>query len=267
MSISKKIDKLTKIDKAQKAYDEKNVEHMKHVHDHHSAEKHQSEGHFIRSAVYGGLDGIITTFAVVSGVAGAKLAAGIVLILGFANLVADGISMAVGDYLSTRAEQEYYAKERKREEWEVEHYLPGERKEMIDIYVQKGYSKKDATTIIDTLLKNKEAFVDSMMVDELGILEDDENPIKNALVTFGSFTVFGFIPLFAFVGALAFGWFGERTFLVACILTGLTLFGLGALKTKFTGQKWYIAGLQMLAVGGVAAIAAYGVGVLLGGLA
>ena len=255
-----------KFDEAKKAFKGKDVARMKHIHDHHGHEEHKNSGHFIRSAVYGGLDGIITTFAVVSGVAGAKLAAGIVLILGFANLLADGISMAVGDFLSTRAEQEYYRKERQREEWEVEHYPDGEKKEMIDIYMRKGYSKKDATTIITTLFKKKDAFVDAMMVDELGIHQDDESPLRNALVTFASFVVFGFIPLFAFVGALAFGWFANSTFLVAAILTGVTMFTLGALKVKVTGQNWLRSGLEMLLVGGVAAAAAFGVGVLLGGL-
>ena len=78
--------------------------------------------------MYGGLDGIITTFAVVAGVAGASLSSGVVLILGFANLIADGLSMAIGDYLSTKAENEYNKAERAREKWEVENYPEGEKK-------------------------------------------------------------------------------------------------------------------------------------------
>ena len=88
--------------------------------------------------MYGGLDGIITTFAVVAGVAGASLSAGVVLILGFANLIADGISMAIGDYLSSKSEREYEAAERKREAWEVEHYPEGEKKELVELYEAQG---------------------------------------------------------------------------------------------------------------------------------
>ena len=256
-----------KIDKARVAYKNKDVQHLKHIHDHHGVEEHSSTGASIRSIVYGGLDGIITTFAIVSGVAGAQLNAGIVLILGFANLIADGISLAVGDYLSTKAEQEYQKKEREREEWELTQYPKGEKNEMIEIYTKKGYSKADANKIITLLMKNKKSFVDTMMADELGIAENNENPIKNGATTFGSFVVFGFVPLFAFVGAKLFGWFSTNTFLVSIILTGITMFTLGALKVRVTGRDWLKSGLEMLLVGGVAAGAAYGIGVLLGGLA
>ncbi|MCA9477682.1 MAG: VIT1/CCC1 transporter family protein [Nanoarchaeota archaeon] len=240
---------------------------MKHIHDHHGVEEHTSTGQHIKSIIYGGLDGIITTFAVVSGVAGAHLEAGVILIMGFANLIADGISMAVGDYLSTKAEQEYQKRERQREEWELHHYPKGEKEEMIEIYIRKGYSKEDATKIISLLMKNKDRFVDTMMADELGIPESAENPVTNAAFTFGSFILFGFVPLFAFVGSKLFGWFGEFTFPLSMILTALTMFSLGAAKVRLTGRDWLKSGLEMLFVGGLAASAAYGIGVLLGGLA
>jgi vacuolar iron transporter family protein len=109
--------------------------------------------------------------------------------------------------------------------------------------------------------------VDIMMVEELGILESDESPLKNAIVTFVSFCVFGFIPLAAFVLSSMFPFLKGGLFLAASILTGLTLFTLGALKTRFTGRSWLISGIEMLLVGGIAASAAYFIGVLLGGLA
>lgn len=256
-----------KLEKAREAFKKNDKDHSKHVHDHHGVESHQQTGAFLRSAVYGGLDGIITTFAIVSGVAGARLDVAIVLILGFSNLIADGISMGVGDYLSSKSEKEYHKSERAREEWEVENYFQGEKNEMIDIYVKKGYSQEDATKIINLLSKNKKAFVDSMMVDELGIMESDENPIKNGAVTFGSFVVFGFVPLFAFVGAWLFNWFGNSVFFLSIILTGVTMFTLGALKVRITGRNWFTSGIEMLLVGSLAAGASYGVGLLLGGLA
>src|SRR3989338_10774556 len=105
--------------KAREAYKNKNIKAT--IKAHKSApEQHKKEGKYIKSFVYGGLDGIITTFAVVAGVTGASLNAGIVLILGFANLTADGISMAFGDYLSTKAEKEYGRAERKKEEKAVQ---------------------------------------------------------------------------------------------------------------------------------------------------
>ncbi len=255
-----------KFDKLKKKRHSRSQKHSQHVKEHHGTEEHNDTGSFIRSAVYGGLDGIITTFAIVSGVAGAQLNAGIILILGFSNLIADGISMAVGDYLSTKSEQEYHQQEKAREEWEVENYFSGEKKEMEKIYVKKGYSQEDAKKIIELLAKNKPAFVDRMMVDELGIVENKENPVRNGAITFGSFALFGFVPLFAFVCAWAFNWFVNEVFIVSIILTAITMFTLGALKVRVTGRNWLKSGMEMLLLGGVAAGVAYGVGALLGGL-
>jgi len=189
------------------------------------------------------------------------------LILGFANLIADGLSMAIGDFLSSKAEIEYEQAERKREMWEVEHYPEGEKQELIELYMDKGLLKDDAKLITDTLSKNKKAWVDVMMVEELGIINESESPLKNALVTFFSFVVFGIIPILIYVLAIYIPGLDENTFLIACVLTGLTLFSLGALKVKITTKNWIISGLEMLLVGGVAAIAAYLIGDLLSGFA
>ncbi|NUQ61113.1 MAG: VIT1/CCC1 transporter family protein [Pirellulales bacterium] len=254
--------------KAKKAYEAGDIQASIAAHSASAKERHQHErGQYIKSAVYGGLDGIITTFAVVAGAAGAKLTAGIVLILGFANLIADGLSMAIGDYLSTKSEQEYERAERRREEWEIEHYPEGEKRELVELYVDKGLAPQDAETIVAILSKNKDAWIDVMMVEELGIFGSDESPLKNALVTFFSFGLFGFVPILVYVAARFVPLFREATFEIACLCTGLTLFALGALKVKITGRNWFKSGLEMLLVGGVAAAAAYAVGALLGGLA
>ncbi len=257
------------LDKAKDAYKKKNVEETIEAHKGNKApEEHNLEqGQYIKSLIYGGLDGIITTFAVVAGVAGASLSAGIVLILGFANLIADGLSMAIGDYLSTKAENEYKEIERERETWEVENYPEGEIQEMVEIYMHKGMTEEDAKSVMAIISKYKDAWVDIMMVEELGIIEDDESPLKNALVTFFSFAIFGFIPLVAYVFASFIPIFHTQTFVIASILTGLTLFALGALKVRVTGKNWFTSGFEMLIVGGIAATAAYLIGAVLSGLA
>lgn len=233
-----------------------------------AAERHtQAQGRYLKSAVYGGLDGIITTFAVVAGVAGAALSAGVVLILGFANLIADGISMAIGDYLSSKSEREYQTAERTREAWEVEHYPEGEKKELVEIYTAKGIPAQDAEAMVSILAKNPKAWVDIMMVEELGIVGSDESPLANAAATFLSFGVFGFIPLLTYVVAAFVPFLRANSFLIAALLTGATLFVLGAVKVRITGKNWLVSGLETFVIGGIAAAAAYGVGVLLGGLA
>ncbi|HCC23016.1 TPA: hypothetical protein DF272_02445 [Candidatus Falkowbacteria bacterium] len=230
-------------------------------------EHHKIEGRYIKSLIYGGLDGAVTTFAIVAGVAGASLSVGVVLILGFANLIADGISMAVGDFLSSKAENEYKKTERKREQWEVENHPDGEKLELIELYQEKGIAKPDAEAIVASISKYKEAWLDIMMVEELQIITDQTSPLKNALVTFFSFLIFGFVPLAAYIFARYVPIFSASTFLSAAVLTGLTLFVLGSLKSKLTDRHWFKAGAETLVVGGLAAVAAYGVGVLLAGLA
>ncbi|MBD3188849.1 hypothetical protein GF325_18615, partial [Candidatus Bathyarchaeota archaeon] len=209
---------------------------------------------------------IITTFAVVAGVEGAKLIIGVILVLGVANLLADGISMGIGDYLSTKSEREYQKREREREMWEVENYPEGEKLEMVELYEDKGMKKEDAEAMVDIMSKYKDTWVDIMMVEELGILEDNDSPLNNAIATFLSFLAFGSIPLVSYILALMIPGLSSNKillFVLAIILTCITLFVLGALKTQFTGKKVLIAGLEMLLVGGGAAAAAYFIGFLL----
>jgi len=263
-----------KIDEARKAFQKGDSEASRRAHSAKMAEAAgpveghtQGRGKYVKSIVYGGLDGIITTFAVVAGVAGASLSAGVVLILGFANLIADGLSMAVGDYLSTKSENEYNAMERKREEWEVDHYPEGEKQEMLELYTAKGMIEEDAREIVERLSRNRKVWVDVMMVEELSIIEESESPLSNAVATFFSFEVFGFIPMLAYVAAQFFPPLASSSFLLACLLTGGTLFVLGSLKVFITGRNWLISGIEMLIVGGIASAASYGVGVALSGLA
>ncbi len=252
------------LEKALAAYRKRDPEASRQAHLTEAPEEHRREqGQFIKSFVYGGLDGIVTTFAVVAGVAGASLQPSIVLILGFANLIADGLSMAIGDFLSTRAEKEYAAAERHREEWEVEHFPEGERREMVELYTSKGLEREDAEAMVSILSKNHKAWVDVMMVEELGLVSTEESPLKNALATFAAFAVFGFVPLLTYVLAGVAPLAGQHSFPSASILTGITLFALGALKTGITGQPWWRSGLEMLLVGGATAAAAYGIGDLL----
>lgn len=249
------------LDKARDAYKKDDPDASKAAHSTISEDHKNNQGQYIKSLIYGGLDGVITTFAVVAGVAGAALEARVVLILGFANLVADGLSMAIGDFLSTKAENEYFQAEKQRELWEVQHFIDGEKKEMVELYTDKGITIEDANIIVNTLSKYKEAFVDVMMAEELGMVEDSESPFKNALVTFVSFLTFGFVPLSIYIITQ----FTSKTlgnFEIAIIFTAITLFILGALKTRFSNVSWIRGGFEMLLVGGIAAFAAYGIGVL-----
>ncbi len=224
---------------------------------------HAGRGSYLRNTVYGANDGIITTFAVVAGVAGAALEPKIVLILGFANLIADGIAMATGNFLGTRSENQLQAKERSMEAWEVANVPDEERKEVEDIYRAKGFRGRDLERIVSVITADKNLWVDEMMVNELGIIPgEEESPIKNGLATFVAFVTAGFLPLLPYVFGV---WFGT-TFNTAVIMTAVALFGVGAARSRFTKEHWFVSGLEMLGVGAIAAVSAYGVGYLLQGV-
>lgn len=223
-------------------------------------------GKYIKSIVYGGLDGIITTFAVVAGVAGGGLAMRIVLILGFSNLLADGFSMAVGDYLSTKSENEYKQSIRQHKKHALTENHDGEVKRMIDYFNNQGISDKDSSILVTILAKYDTPFVDQIMKMEYGTDNTEEAPIKNALVTFFSFFVFGLIPLLAYVLSMYLPTLKEHAFLLAATLTGITLFVLGTLKSQVIKSNWIRSGVEMLVIGGLAALVAYLVGFILGGI-
>jgi DNA damage-binding protein 1 len=231
-----------------------------------SDEQHMKEsGQYIKAAVFGGLDGIITTFAVVASVAGANLSTGIVIIMGFSNLIADGISMGFGEFVSMQSEKDYVQAERNREEWEYDNGFEGEVKEMVELYMEKGFSKKEAEGIISVMAGHKDFFIDHMMVQELGMMPPDpeESAWKSGLVMFFSFLIFGLIPLLSYLAFSTINFPSNKEnalFAIACVLTAVALFALGAIKSKFSTQSWWRSGLWVLLNGTLAAAAAYLIG-------
>lgn len=251
------------VEEAREAFKKKDKKALVKAHSKHKEIHDNGSGKYLKSWVYGGVDGIITTFAVVAGVAGAALNVNIILILGFANLIADGISMAIGDYLSTKSQNEYYEIERKRESWELKNHPEGEEKEMLEIYKKKGLNKKDSKALVNILKRNKKFWIDTMMNDELGLKKPEESPAKSGIVTFTSFVLFGFIPLILYVLGWIFNFTISKGFMWTSMLAGVSMFFLGAMKTKVTQKNWLRSGAETLLIGGVAATAAYFIGELL----
>ena len=234
-----------------------------------SFEKHSSpSSQYIGSMVYGGLDGIITTFAVVSGVAGAALAPQIIIILGLANVFADGFSMATGAYLSEKSENEYYLRERQREAWEVEHFPEGEKEELYQLYLEQGYPEEDARQMVEIKARDHKRWVDAMMLEELNLMPAESNPMTSALVTFGSFIIAGLLPMLVYLldWIMPFSLAPQLAFYISIGLSALALFSLGAAKVLVTGHNPIRSGMEMLTVGGLAAAVAYLVGMALKGI-
>lgn len=234
----------------------------------HAAEEEHKEGTHIGDFVFGAIDGSVTTFAVVSGVAGAALSSNIVIILGLANLLGDGISMAVGNYLSSKSEREFVQGERRREEWEIEHYPEGEREEIREIFRRKGFRGRQLERAVKTITSDKKVWVDTMMAEELGLSEDPKSPAMKGVVTFISFVAVGSVPLIPYALGLFFdGSVKPIEYPLSFGMTFITFFIIGSAKTYVTGKHWFKSGMETLLVGALAAGAAYAVGFFLRGLA
>lgn len=220
-------------------------------------------GSYIGSMVYGGLDGIVTTFAVVSGVAGADLGAHVILILGIGNLLADGFSMGTGDYLSTKSEREYYDREARRQAWEIESFPDGSSAELHALYVQNGYDAAEADHLVTIQTRSRSRWINAMMIEELGMLKQQSNPMYNALATFIAFVIAGSLPLLVYLIGLTTPIASDTAFATSVLLSALALFALGAAKVYVTRLNPLRSGVEMLVVGGFAAVVAYVIGAAL----
>lgn len=239
-----------------------------HTHDHleRSLRENGMRGQHLADAVLGATDGIVTTFAVVAGATGAYLSPGIVVIMGFANLFADGFSMSVGNYLGARSQQEYWREERRRESWEIENLPEAEREEVRRLYRRKGFEGAALESVVGTITSDKGRWLEEMMREELGIQEEGVAPLTSGLVTFAAFFLAGFLPLWSYVMAFWKPSVAPWAFPLSVAITGVALFGVGAARRFMTRRSWWLSGLEILAVGGLAAACAFFVGHFLRGL-
>ena len=189
---------------------------------------------YLSDWVYGGIDGAITTFAIVAGVVGAEMSTRVILILGAANIIADGFSMAASNYSGTKAELDDYRRHRAYEEEQVENIPEGERMEIREIFRAKGFTGEDLETVVDVITADKTRWVDTMMVEEYGMPTTYRDPIKSGLCTFAAF--------------------------ILCGLTALVFFGIGSIKSQWSTQSWWRSGTETLGIGLAAAAIAWGIG-------
>ena len=215
------------------------------------------QGTYIGDFVYGANDGIVTAFAVVSAAAGAALSPGVVIILGFANLLADGFSMGASNFLSLRSGKEFVRMQRGKEEWEVENFPEIEKEEIRDILRTWSVPRQYIEPSTAAIVRDKKRWVDLMMREELHIIEEDAaNPIKHAMATFLAFLAAGAVPLVPYLFAFS----PYIQFELATFFAAIAFFAVGASRTLVTGANPWRAGLEILLVGGFAATVAYGAG-------
>lgn len=220
----------------------------------------ENRPNYLRDWVYGGIDGAITTFAIVAGVVGAGLSSTVIVILGLANLVADGFSMAASNYTGTKTEIDELARYRQIEEKHIFHEPEGERQEIRQILQQKGLTGSALDDAVKAITSNEETWVNTMLVEEYGLTTNLRSPLRSGFSTFASFLICGAVPLVPFLLSL------EQAFEIALVATGITFFLIGTIKSKWSLAQWWLSGLETLAIGAAASAMAYGVGYLVKGL-
>lgn len=237
---------------------------MEHEHSPEAIKERLSAGpqhSYLRDWVYGGIDGAVTTFAVVSGVIGANLSSGIILVIGMANIIADGFSMAASNYLGTKTERDELKHVEAIEHRHIEMAPEGEREEIRHIFREKGFEGEDLRRVVDLITADKQRWVRTMLTEEYGLPQEVRSPWLAAASTFSAFMICGLVPLLPFILKLA------DAFRLSIILTGAIFFIIGSVKSRWSTVSWWRSGLETLILGSVAAGLAYGVGILLKGLA
>lgn len=210
----------------------------------------------LRDVVYGAIDGSVTTFAIVAGVAGAGLSPFVIVALGLANVLADGFSMAAGNYSGTKAERDNIRRIRRIEERHIAEHPDGERQEVREILAAKGLSGSVLDEATDAITANHDNWINLMLEGEYGLGGVDPHPMRAAFATFGAFLVAGMIPLLPFIFGL------EGAFALSAWMTMGVFFAIGALKSRWSLAPWWHSGLETFLIGGVAAAIAYYVGTL-----
>lgn len=217
------------------------------------------QGELFRNIILGSQDGIVNVLGIILGVAESTNSTELVLLAGLAATFAESISMAAVAYTSTQAEIEHYEAEKKREIEEIETIPEEERKEIREIYVARGFSGKLLDQVVDKICSDRKVWLEVMMKDELGL----ENPaanmssFKQAILVGGSAVIGSFIPLAPFFFLPV-----RDSMVAAAAVACVSLFFIGSYKSRLTSGQWLRGGLEMMLIGGAAALAGFLVGAI-----
>ncbi len=214
----------------------------------------ENKPNYVRDWVYGGIDGAVTTFAIVAGVVGAGLSSNIILILGLANLIADGFSMAASNYSGTKTEVDDVARLREIERRHIALAPEGERQEVRQILINKGLEGNALEEAVNAITSNHEVWIDTMLVEEYGASPVLRSPFHSGFSTFLAFLICGAVPLLPFLILM------PMPFITATVLTGAVFFAIGSLKSYWALTSWWKSGIETFAIGMIAAGAAYFIG-------
>ena len=220
-------------------------------------EKHSKSGALFKDFILGGQDGLVNVLGIILGIAIGTGNVKIVILAGLAAAFAESVSMGAVAYTSSKTEVDYYDSEEKRELYEIKTVPETEKKEIYNIYYQKGFRGKLLNQIVQNIISNKKRWKDIMMKEELGLSKEFTNPIKSAIVVFLSALVGSFIPLTAFFFLPI-----QPAVIFSLIISAIALFITGAIEAKITIGNWIKKGIQLMIIG----MASAGVGFLIGKL-
>lgn len=218
-------------------------------------EQHFTGSEFIRDIVIGMSDGLTVPFALAAGLSGAVSQTGLVVIAGMSEIAAGCIAMGLGGYLAANTDRQHYFSELRREQQEIEEVPDKEKDEIRSLLLKWGVPEDSALATVDAISQNKKSWVDFMMKFELGLEEPDPKRALQSSITIAlSYIIGGIIPLAPYIFIHHTG----RALGASAIVTLIALFIFGFVKGKFTGVNQFKSASQTLLVGGIAAVAAFG---------
>ena len=220
-------------------------------------EEHR-QANWLRDVILGGQDGLVNILGIILGVIAGGGSKVVLLAAGFAAAITESISMGAVGYTSAVSERDYYQAEQARESAEIDATPEAERQEIRDIYVAKGFAGDLLDRVVDTITANREAWLATMMDEELHLQPVQNSEIFRSAVVITIATLIGhLIPLLPFV------WLSRTTALVtAIVLSALVLFGVGVYESVTLVGDWRKNGLKMVVIG----LGAAAVGFLIGRL-
>ena len=231
------------------------AEFAEHEHDHHHSDV---SGGWLRAAVFGAMDGLVTNIALVAGVGGGGADRQVIILTGMAGLVAGAFSMALGEFASVDTQNAAVASEVAVERDEIRRHPHAEEAELAATYQEMGLSRATAEAMASEVHANPELAVKVHVAQELGVDVDDQpSPWVAAISSFLCFAIGGVIPLVPFL-------LGYSSLPAALLVGAVGLFVVGALTSWFTTRGWLFSGLRQLGFGALAAGATFLVGMLIG---
>lgn len=215
-------------------------------------------GGWLRPAVFGAMDGLVSNLALMTGVAGGAVSQHTIVITGLAGLAAGAFSMAAGEYTSVASQRELVQAELDVERRELRKYPADEMEELAALYVSRGVEPELAREVAEQLSKDPVQALEIHAREELGIDPDDlPSPTVAAVSSFGSFALGALLPVLPYL-------LGATALWPALLLALTGLFACGALVARVTARSWWYSGLRQLVLGGTAAALTYGLGALFG---